>query len=124
LPLGSRVRFLGARSDARGLMRSAGAFVQASAYEGYGLTLVEAALAGIPIITTDVGIVGDVLEDVLVFETGDTDALARHLESVRNDPALRDRLAAPNEAAARASLRSPEETAQAIRDDLDRVRAR
>ncbi len=79
LGLGEHVHFLTARPDAWGLMQSAQAFIQASAYEGYGLTLLEAALAGVPIITTNVGIVGDVLvpeEDVLVTKVGDTYALA------------------------------------------------
>ena len=64
----NKVVFLGDRPDARGLMASAQAFIQASAYEGYGRTLIEAALAKVPIITTDVGIVGEVFkgyEDVL-----------------------------------------------------------
>ena len=59
LELEKNVVFLGHRPDARGLMASAHAFIQASAYEGYGRTLIEAALAKVPIITTDVGIVGE-----------------------------------------------------------------
>ena len=43
LATGDRVVFLGWRSDARGLMQSANAFIQASAYEGYGIALIEAA---------------------------------------------------------------------------------
>jgi glycosyltransferase involved in cell wall biosynthesis len=79
LGLGNHAVFLGGRADARGLMQSAKAFVQASAYEGYGLTLLEAALARTPIVTTDVGIVGDVLvagEDALIVPVGDVEALA------------------------------------------------
>jgi glycosyltransferase involved in cell wall biosynthesis len=79
LALGNHAVFLGARSDARALMQSAKAFVQASAYEGYGLTLLEAALAKAPIVTTDVGIVGDVLvpdEDALSVPVGDVEAFA------------------------------------------------
>lgn len=68
LGLATRVVFLGNRSDAWGFMQSAQAYIQASAYEGYSRTLLEAALAKVPIITTDVGIVGEVFkgyEDVL-----------------------------------------------------------
>jgi glycosyltransferase involved in cell wall biosynthesis len=39
------------------------AYAQASAFEGYGLSLVEAAARGLPVVTTDVGLVGEVLVD-------------------------------------------------------------
>ena len=58
LKLEENVIFLGERPDARALMGRAQAFIQASAYEGYGRTLIEAALAKVPIITPDVAIVG------------------------------------------------------------------
>ncbi|HQT82871.1 MAG TPA: glycosyltransferase, partial [Candidatus Paceibacterota bacterium] len=45
-----------------GMVRSAHAYIQASAYEGYGRSLIEAALAKVPIVTTDVGIVGEVFK--------------------------------------------------------------
>src|SRR3989344_3548115 len=62
LGLGDKVIFLGERPDVRALIASAQAFIQASAYEGYSRTLIEAALAKVPIITTDVGIVGEVFK--------------------------------------------------------------
>ena len=92
LGLSKRVVFLGWRNDAQGLIRSAHAYIQASAYEGYGLTLVEAALARVPIITTDVGIVGEVLkgyEDVLAAPVGDPVQLAVHITSLVEDHQLR-----------------------------------
>lgn len=64
LGVSQSVQFLGARSDARALMQGAQGFVQASAYEGYGMSLIEAALARIPIVTTDVGIVDDILRPI------------------------------------------------------------
>ena len=53
---------------------SADAFLLTSNYEGYALTLVEAASAGCPIITTDVGIVGDLITEdfALIAPVGDT----------------------------------------------------
>ncbi len=82
LAIEKNVVFLGHRADARGLMCSAQAYVNASAYEGYGLSLIEAALAGVPIVTTDVGIVGEVLlpgRDVLLFPVSDSEAAAREM---------------------------------------------
>jgi glycosyltransferase involved in cell wall biosynthesis len=115
LGLADKIVFLGWRNDARGLMQDAQAFIQSSAYEGYGQTLIEAALGGTPIITSDVGIVGEVFtgyESVFSVPVGDPTNLAsltarliedhmarrtlsiegkaaalRHLAEVRNSPA-------------------------------------
>lgn len=95
LGIDDHVRFLGSRSDVRGLMRSAHTFVQASAYEGYGVTLVEAGCASLPIVTTDVGIVGDVLlpnVHVLMAHVGDVMQIARHVTNLIEDNALRTSL--------------------------------
>jgi glycosyltransferase involved in cell wall biosynthesis len=84
----SRVTFMGSQPDARSLMSQADAFVQASAYEGNGLTLIEAALADVPIITTPVGIVGEVLDpetDVYTVPVADPPAIAaKVLELIKN----------------------------------------
>lgn len=55
-----RVHFVGWQDPAP-YYEHASMFVQASRFEGYGMALIEAALAGLPIITTDVGVVGEVL---------------------------------------------------------------
>lgn len=89
LGLEKSVQFLGNRSDAWGLLGSADAYIQASAYEGYGMTLVEAALMGVPIITTDVGVVGEIFvaaEDVLVSQPGDNAQVVRAMISTLEDP--------------------------------------
>lgn len=91
--LTSKVHFLGARPDAWGLMRSSQGYIQASAYEGYGMTLIEAALARVPIITTDVGVVGEVLsgyDDALVCPPGDPTNLAYHIIALIEDTDSRE----------------------------------
>lgn len=56
-------------------MSTADIFLLASKHEAYALTLVEAMAVGLPLITTDVGCVGEVVEDgvhgVVVYEEGD-----------------------------------------------------
>lgn len=108
LGLTARVLFMGEQGkNAWGLMRSANVFVQASAYEGYGRTLIEAALAKMPIITTDVGIVGEVLkgyEQVLATPPGDTANLAAHMHAFIGDHQLRLTLALNAEQAAKDHL--------------------
>lgn len=107
LGLSERVLFLGARPDAWGLMRSCQAYVQASAYEGYGVTLIEAALARLPIVTTDVGIVGEVLtgyEDALVTPPGDPTNLSYHIIALLEDVGARENMVRHAEAKVTAHL--------------------
>lgn len=87
--------FLGTRSDASAILEGATAYVQTSAYEGYGMALIEAARAGLPIISTDVGVVGDVLipgRDVLVVSKRNSNELARAIIRLIEDTQLRDLL--------------------------------
>ncbi len=105
--LEKHVIFLGERPDAWALMGSAQAFIQASAYEGYGRTLIEAALVRVPIITTNVGIVGEVFkghEDVLAVPVADPMALSRNIVRIIEDTSVRLELPMHAEAAARAHL--------------------
>jgi len=107
--LTERVIFLGDRRDTYGLMRSASVFVQASAHEGYGRRLLQAALARVPIITTDVGIVGEVFngyEDVLAMPPGDPAALSVHIVGLMEDGQARQLLALNAEAAAKRYLQA------------------
>src|SRR3989344_3169401 len=63
------------------LYKSADVFLLTSNYEGYGQTLVEAAAAGCAIVTTDVGLVGEVVNahNALIAPVGDADKLAQHI---------------------------------------------
>ncbi len=124
LGLTNNVVFLGNRSDARGLMAHAQAFIQASAYEGYGRTLIEAALAKVPIITTDVGIVGEVFkgyEDVLAVPVADPTALSLAIVGFIEDTSVRLQLPIHAEATARAHLAAQGNLVERIRDDLQRA---
>ncbi len=63
LHLDERVVFLGWKQDVISCIKSADLFLHASQFEGYGMSIVEAASCGTPILTTDVGIVPDLFED-------------------------------------------------------------
>lgn len=109
---------------ARGMMQSAQAYIQASAYEGYGRTLIEAALAKVPIITTDVGIVGEVFkgyEDVLAVPVADPTALSLSIVGFIEDNAVRQDLPRHAEDAALAHLASVGDIPSRIAEDLSRV---
>ena len=64
-PLGQAVRFLGWQPDIGALYAAADCVVLTSDSEGMPVTLIEAALAGVPGVTTDVGSAGEVVLDGL-----------------------------------------------------------
>ncbi len=123
LGLKERVVFTGWRTDDWGLMRSANAFIQASAYEGYGVSLLKAALARIPIITTDVGIVGEVFkgyEDVLSVPPADPVNMAAQMMALIEDHQLRLKLVMNAERAARTHLAPFLDQPKLVANDLAR----
>lgn len=58
-----RIRFLGLRADVEALMSAADAFVLSSSWEGLPLVLIEAASSHLPIVSTNVGGCGEIVED-------------------------------------------------------------
>lgn len=124
LGLNNRVVFTGWRTDSLGLLQNADAYIQASAYEGYGRTLVEASLANLPIITTDVGIVGDILENggsALTAPVSNIEKLAEAMETVTNDKALSARLGENARTRANAHIASAGNLGEVVCADLARL---
>jgi glycosyltransferase involved in cell wall biosynthesis len=83
LGLEERVEFCGYQKDMVAFLRQVDIFVLSSHYEGFGLVLVEAMAAGIPVVATDVGGVAEVVVDGqtgLVVPPGQEDELAMGLE--------------------------------------------
>ncbi|MGJ4892569.1 glycosyltransferase [Bradyrhizobium sp. HKCCYLRH3099] len=92
LGLGDRVHFLGHRGDVPMLMQAVDAMVHPSIDpEPFGRTLVEAMLAGVPVIATDAGAAPDILEHGragMLVPPGDVGALAEALDHVLAEPEL------------------------------------
>ncbi len=93
---GDSVRFLGWRSDLAVLFASADVAVLSSDNEGMPVTLIEASMAGVPCVTTDVGSAREV---VLDNETGfvvptDSVAIARALVTLFTNEKLRREMGA------------------------------
>lgn len=83
-------------TDLGAYYRSADLFLLTSNYEGWGLTVVEAAASGTPIVMTDVGCAGEFVHDgesAVIIPPGDQEALTEALLALLNDSARRDRLA-------------------------------
>ncbi len=79
--------------ELRRLYRDSHAFLHTSWTEGLPQVLPEAFAAGLPVIATDVGGIGEAVGDAaLMVPCGDADAASRALRSVAGDPQLRERL--------------------------------
>jgi len=82
LKLETNIVFEGEVKDVISRYKTADLYLSTSDYEGYGLSLVEAALSGCPIVTTDVGVVGEILKDgvsALVCSPGDVGCLGANI---------------------------------------------
>ncbi|MAG69183.1 MAG: glycosyl transferase [Acidobacteria bacterium] len=93
-PLGSSVRFLGWRTDLSTLYAAADVAVITSDNEGMPVSLIEASLAGLPSVTTDVGSAGEVVIEgvtgrVVAATTG---SVADALVEILGDDDLRLRM--------------------------------
>jgi glycosyltransferase involved in cell wall biosynthesis len=96
LGLHEAVHFLGTRSDVARLLRAAEIFLLTSVSEGIPLTLVEAMCARVPIVSTSVGGVPELIthnESGLLAEAGDVAGLANCMNRLLDDASLRDRFA-------------------------------
>ena len=61
--LGTRLRFAGAQTDPRPWLHAADVLATPSAYESYGLVVLEALACGVPVVATPTGCVPDVVTD-------------------------------------------------------------
>ena len=93
--LGERVRFAGARADVAALLEAADIYCQPNtAPEAFGISLVEAQAAGLPIVTSAIGGALEIVDDTCgrLVPPCDVSALATALRSLLTDAGLRARL--------------------------------
>ena len=96
LRIESRVEFFGWTDNAYDYFLQSDAYVLSSNYEGWGRVIIEAAIAGLPIIMTDVGCAGEAVineENALISPVDNIDKLAQNMTRVMEDGELRERLA-------------------------------
>jgi glycosyltransferase involved in cell wall biosynthesis len=97
LGLAGRIHFLGWRHDLEAILGDLDVVICSSRNEGTPVSLIEAMAAGVPVVSTDMGGVGDVVshgETGWLVPAGDPAALAQGIERLLEDPVLRRRLAA------------------------------
>lgn len=97
------VHFVGYQAQPRLFLDLADLFVLASAREGFGLVLVEAMFAGLPVIATAVGGIPNVVEDGstgILIPPASPDAIVQAITRLHADGALRQGMAAAGKAIA------------------------
>jgi len=94
-PLGGNVVFEPWTANLNLYYQTADLFLLTSNYEGYGRTVVEAQLAGLPAVMTDVGCAGDIVRDgegVVVVPVNNVKLLARRIEELVENQEFREKL--------------------------------
>jgi glycosyltransferase involved in cell wall biosynthesis len=89
--------------EARTLLLGFDAFVLASRFEGMPLTIIEAMFAGLPVVASNVGGVGELVQDGrngLLFDSDDEDELVGKIEHLIRNPAERLRMGRAGQAMA------------------------
>jgi glycosyltransferase involved in cell wall biosynthesis len=95
--LEERVFFPGPTADIHAVLREAEIVVHTSMNESFGMVVLEAIAAGVPVIAHDVGGIGEIVADGVtgyLIRPGDVKALVLRMESLLGDPDLRKRMGA------------------------------
>jgi glycosyltransferase involved in cell wall biosynthesis len=95
--IAERVHFLGRRADIPDILRALDLFVFSSRMDSFGVAVVEALLAGVPAVVSDIKALREVTDEgryAVLFRTGDADDLARRLIELADDEARRKELSA------------------------------
>ena len=92
-----RIIFLGQmkREDLIKKMQSCDVFVLNTSFESFSFQIVEAMAAGIPVVSTMIGNIREIItdgEDGLLVEPNDTDAIAQAVKRLSGDSVLREKI--------------------------------
>jgi len=96
LKVSTTVEFLGVRNDVANLMKKSKIFVLPSRWEGLPMVLLEAMANGIPVVSTPVGGIPEVIEegkDGILVPPENPEALAKAIKLLLDSPELQKRMA-------------------------------
>ncbi|MFV9646228.1 MAG: glycosyltransferase [Desulfobacterales bacterium] len=89
--LGKQIYFLGYRDDVYRILAAGNALVQPSIFEGFGLASAEAMACGLPVISTNLPSIAEVVQHEktgILVPPGDSQALAKAMATFVDNPAL------------------------------------
>jgi glycosyltransferase involved in cell wall biosynthesis len=94
LGMSDRVRFMGVRDDVESVLRMSDMLVLSSRTEAFPNVVLEAMASGLPVVSTDVGSVREMIDEScgLIVRPEDEDALAEAIGQLAADPEMRRRL--------------------------------
>ena len=95
LGISERVRFHGQRLDVEQILAQSQAFLLTTNWEGFPRSILEAMRAGLPVVASSVGGIGEAIQDGetgYLVPRGNVDVLRHRLAGLLTDPALRVRL--------------------------------
>ena len=124
LKLENNVKLLGWQNDTDKFYSQADAFLLTSNYEGWGMVAVEAANYGLPVIMTDVGCAGELIENEksgLIIPVDNQIKLEEAMTRIINDDNLRKSLAEGALSAIK-NLPSKEETLALYKQSWEKAR--
>lgn len=93
--LNRRVKLLGERRDVPRILAASDIFVLSSRWEGLPYTIIEAMMAGLPVVATRVGGIPELVEEGVtgyLVPPKDPDALVKAIHKLLGDPSLRHRM--------------------------------
>jgi glycosyltransferase involved in cell wall biosynthesis len=95
LDLGGRVRFLGQRTDVDQILANAQISLLVTNWEGFPLSILESMRAGLPVVASSVGGIGESVRDEengYLVPRGDVELLRDRIERLLTSPGLRARM--------------------------------
>lgn len=112
--LGEAVQFLGYRSqqEVAAILKETDILILPSFAEGVPVVLMEAMAARLPVVTTQVGGIGELVEDGVsgfICPPGDLETLTARIDTLLSDPALCARMGAAGQAKVAAEFNSTQE---------------
>lgn len=122
--LQSHVQLLGSRDDVREILAVSDIFVMMSDREGFGLSMVEAMLAGLPVVCSRTDAATEIVESgVTGYIASDQEAIVRRVLELAADPRLARRIGEAGRASA-ARRFDLERSVRALEDTYERVLGR
>ncbi len=115
------VEFAGWQEDLASFYRTANVFLQTSQFEGYGLSLVEAGLSGLPVVTTPVGIASELTpgQDAYIYPTQSPEQFVMGLADLIEHNQKRENLRLNLKKTLESKLLSKEEYLEKLKDSWE-----